>query len=161
MPVDKDTILWFLRDYDARARAPSLRAAASQGGASCEHAAACSLRWLASVGYPFAAAKDLGVRKASKNRLPKEPVWAQMWEVAIVIQLLRLATGYEGTNASFVRPLAAAAYATAAASLRLVDGLRSRPPVLEEIEAFYSVAAESKGRRKSTAAGERHPTCRC
>ena len=146
IPVDTDTVLWFLRECDENAR---LTATGAQGGASCEHATACSLRWLASVGYPFSVARDVEVRRASKNKLPKEPAWAEMWEVAIVIHLLRVATMYDGPDARFARSVAAAAYAMAAASLRFVDALRSRPPVLEGMEAFHSVAAETKGKRKS------------
>ena len=130
LPADGDTIRWSLRDggQASEARNAGKR---SQDGQSWEHDTACALRWLASIGLPFDAAGDVAIRKASKQKLSREPAFAEMWEVAVVVHLLRVALRYAGPGAAFVRPCAAAAFCVAWASLRLVDGLRSRPPCVE------------------------------
>ena len=157
MPADVDTIQWCLREGDEEARRRCV-GKKSQGGATWEHSTANAFRWLAGIGLPFSAAREVEVRKASVQKLEKEPQFAEMWEVAIVIHLLRLAVFYRGAGAEFVCPLAAGAFTLAMASLRMVDGLRSRPPVRDELKpvgqsaavaALHSIAAATKAKKQS------------
>ena len=147
IPIDGEKCLWFLRELDEVARA---NAKGGRSGASAEHAGSTSMRWLAdNNGMPFTAAKEINVRKASAPQREQEPAWAQMWEVASIIHLLRIACLYRGPFWQFVCAYAAGGYAVAVASLRLVDGERSPPPRLDEEGRLRSVAAISKGKRRA------------
>ena len=147
--VDEDTILWFLAEVDKEARDAAV--GTSRTGTSAEHTTAGSLRWLCDhAGLPFAAAKARYVRRSSAPTTSSEPRWAEMWEVAVLVHLLRIAVQYKGRGAAFVRPYAASAYCVAAGSVRLVDALRSAPPRLDDLGVFATVAVLSKGRRRSS-----------
>ena len=49
-------------------------------------------------------------RSAVHPDVRHQPAWAQMWEVAIIFHLLRLAVSYRGHDASLVRVYALGAY---------------------------------------------------
>lgn len=152
VPISEELFLWFLHDADAAARA---RATGSRTGESVQHGLASAARFLYKhAGLPFGVAQAPQVRGQSVIPRSKEPAWAQMWEVATLLHLLRLACCYRGHDACMVRVYALGAYLVIAASLRLVDGLRSAPPVLyidsSGILVLRSVAALTKGKRRST-----------
>eukprot|EP00966_Prymnesium_polylepis_P143219 3306089-Prymnesium_polylepis.1 len=138
MPADEDAVGWFLREEDVAARAR-----ASHGRS------ALLLRLVSLLG----CAKEASVRKSSAPPRDKEPAWAQMWEVAVVLHLMRIAVLYRGENSEFIRPNAASGFLTTVGSVRTIDGLRSGPPELDSgqsrfsISRFRLVAALSKGRR--------------
>lgn len=87
------------------------------------------------------------VRKAAAPARESEPAWSTMWEPAVLLHLLRVALHPE--LLPLVRATAASAYLVCAASLRLVNGLRSAPPILDNQLVFHGIAALSKGRRRS------------
>ena len=151
--VDEEMLSWCLRELDAAARA---RAKGDATGGHMKHATAGAFRWLSdNAGCPFGAAKGTAVRKASRPSREKEPAYSEMWEVAVIIHLLRILVFYRGPNYVVVRQYAWAAYLVAAASLRLIDMQRSPPVVLRWTRgraAFHSTAALSKGKRRSSMA---------
>ena len=163
--LDEELFEWFLREEDKLARSRAAEAAsrrpgketAARVGDSVQHSLACAARWCADhAGMPFAVAKKPAVRVKSKPP-GREPKAAEMWEVAAMLHLLRIAVRYNGARAALIRPNAAAGFAVAAASLRLIDGLRSAPPRFGSVRlassetqlCFRSEAALTKGRRRS------------
>ena len=152
MPVTEEIFLWFLDDADASARG---RASGGRTGASVKHGLATSARFLyRNAGLPFGAAAAPPVRSQSTIPRSTEPAWAEMWEVATLPHLLRLACCYRGHCAGMVRVYALGVYLVLSASLRLIDGLRSAPPALALDSSGHfvlkSVASLTKGRRRST-----------
>ena len=153
MPADEDTLGWFLREEDASARA---RASRGRSNSSVESSIAGGLRWLHDhCGLPFDAAKVAFIRKSAAPPRDVEPAWSQMWEVAIVLHLMRIAVLYRGENERFIRPNAAGGFFLTVGSVRKIDGLRSAPPEFDPGQSQHSIgrfrltAALSKGRRKS------------
>ncbi|KAL1528241.1 hypothetical protein AB1Y20_009599 [Prymnesium parvum] len=150
LPVDADLMNAFLADVDAAARRRSA-GHKSRTGSSVQHAMACAARWTSDhAGLPFDAAKLPTVRKSSAPVREREPRWAEMWEPAVLVHLLRVAI--DNRQRGLVRATAAAVYLVCAASMRLVNGLRSAPPIIDESLVFHGVAVLSKGRRRSSMA---------
>jgi len=151
LPVDADLMQAFLADVDAAARQRAARTAGKRTGASVQHATACAARWTADhAGLPFSAAKAMLVRRSSAPSREREPSWSEMWEPSILPHLLRVAVASQQND--IVRAMAASAYLVCAASMRLVDGQRSAPPVLDDRDVFHGIAVISKGRRRSSMA---------
>ena len=149
IPVDEDSLLWCLREADEAARRRALSNGGKRTGVHSEHALACGFRWLAdNLDMPFGAAKAVQVRKASRPNRSVEPAWAAMWELGVLVHMLRIAVLYAGPRATLVRPWAAATYAVMASSLRIVDGQRSAPPVLATDGCLASCAKITKGRSR-------------
>jgi hypothetical protein len=113
-------------------RAASSTSKGSCGGNTTPHSLACGFRWLADGACmpAFASAKEQTVRDAFPPYVGNEPAFAPMWEVTAFVGLLHIAVRYRGPCERIVRASAAGAFVLAAASLRLVDGLRSAPPHL-------------------------------
>ncbi|KAL1524886.1 hypothetical protein AB1Y20_019765 [Prymnesium parvum] len=150
VPPDADLLSAFLADVDTAARSRAVHRS-KQTGASVQHAMACAARWVTDhAGLPFDIAKSRQVRKASAPAREVDPGWSAMWEPAILVHLLRVALHEQ--HRGLVRAVAAAAYFVCAASMRLINGLRSGPPVLDSQGVFHGIAALSKGRRRSTMA---------
>ncbi|KAL1503414.1 hypothetical protein AB1Y20_011465 [Prymnesium parvum] len=150
VPPDADLLNAFLADVDTAARSRAVHRS-RQTGASVQHAMACAARWVTDhAGLPFDIAKSRQVRKASAPAREVDPGWSAMWEPAILVHLLRVALHEQ--HRGLVRAMAAAAYFVCAASMRLINGLRSGPPILDSLGVFHGVAALSKGRRRSTMA---------
>lgn len=153
-PFDADMCLWFIREEDdlARARAAA-HSSAAVTGASVRHARACSLRWLRSaLGIPFQAS-DVAVRRFAPPDRSREPRWSEMWGLPVLRMWLYLVCRYEGQRQSFVLPYAASAYLMCLASLRQVDGVRSKPPwrlTIDGVDAFASVAIYTKAHRRES-----------
>ena len=152
VPISEELFLWFLNEADAAARS---RATGSRTGESVKHGLAAAARFLCKhAGLPFGAAQTPQIRGQSATPRSRDPAWAEMWEVATLPHLLRLACCYRGHGASMVRVYAFGTYLVITASLRLVDGLRSAPPVLSLDSSGHmvlrSVAALTKGKRRST-----------
>mmetsp|Transcript_23861 Transcript_23861/g.59265 ORF Transcript_23861/g.59265 Transcript_23861/m.59265 type:complete len:457 (+) Transcript_23861:1016-2386(+) len=140
----------FLSEVDAAARSRSAGHKV-RTGASVQHAMACAARWTADhAGLPFEVAKLPTVRRASAPVREAEPRWAEMWEPAVLIHLLRVAL--DEHHRSLVRATAASVYLVCVASMRLVNGLRSAPPLLDSSHVFHGLAVLSKGRRRSSMA---------
>lgn len=132
LPADSDACMWFLREY-------------AEPGTAARHGAACGLRWLHThMGLPFDAARQT-VRAASRAPL-SEPSFADMWPVFVLRHFFIIAITYTGPAAPFVRAYATAMYIAVAASLRLVDVLRSSPPAVVDGH-LDGVARLTKGRR--------------
>jgi len=157
VPIDIDLFETFLNEIDAAAIARNA-SHPTHTGRSAKHTAAATCRWLtAHAGWPMEVASHSRVRAISPPDRSSEPSFSEMWEVAVVVHLLRIAVRYEGPGASYIRPFAAANYAVASGSLRLIDGTRSPPPEVVRIAVpsrptlfgFHSTAALSKGRRRS------------
>ena len=76
-----------------------------------------------------------------------------MWEVSILIHFFRVAVLYDSSGSKEIRVYALAIYFVCAASLRMIDGLRSAPPVMgvtsDGTPCVRSVAALTKGKRRS------------
>ncbi len=148
---DSDLMEWFLSEED------SIGIAAASGkrtGLHRKHSMAGAARWLFDhAGVPFGAAKSKHVRKASGPPKVAEPAWAEMWEVAVLAHLCRIAVFYTGPSAMIIRSYSLATFLVNAASLRLINGLRSGPARLDftrEGKPFASsVSAVSKGKRRS------------
>ncbi|KAL1525521.1 hypothetical protein AB1Y20_020377 [Prymnesium parvum] len=150
LPVDADLMNAFLSDIDAAARQRSAGHKV-RTGSSVQHAVACAARWTSDhAGLPFEVAKLPTVRKASAPVREKEPRWAEMWEPAVLVHLLRVAIDQQ--QRGLVRATAAAVYLVCAASMRLVNGLRSAPPILDDSSVFHGIAVLSKGKRRSSMA---------
>ena len=142
---------WFLSSQDDLGQAA---ASGKRTGLHRKHSMAGAARWLFDhAGVLFAAAKAKHVRKASGPPKVREPAWAEMWEVAVLAHLCRIAVLYSGPSSMIIRSYALAAFLVNAASLRLISGLRSGPAQLEftsDGKPFASsVAALSKGKRRS------------
>eukprot|EP00327_Prymnesium_parvum_P000483 CAMPEP_0182823206 /NCGR_PEP_ID=MMETSP0006_2-20121128/14626_1 /TAXON_ID=97485 /ORGANISM="Prymnesium parvum, Strain Texoma1" /LENGTH=438 /DNA_ID=CAMNT_0024950107 /DNA_START=216 /DNA_END=1532 /DNA_ORIENTATION=- len=150
VPVDEDLLSVFFAEVDANARHRASNRT-KQTGASVQHAMACAARWVTDhAGLPFEAAKSRHVRKASAPSREAEPAWSEMWEPAALPHLLRVAL--DVSNRGLVRAMAASTYFVCVASMRLVNGLRSGPPVPDDQGVFHGIAALSKGRRRSAMA---------
>lgn len=148
MPVDADLLATFLAEIDQEARRRAL-GRSKQTGASVQHATTCAARWVSDhAGLPFEVAKSGLIRKAAGPSREAESSWSEMWEPAIFVHLLR--TALHTSHPPLVRATAAAAYLVCGASLRLVNGLRSAPPTMDNQEVFHGIAALSKGRRRSS-----------
>mmetsp|Transcript_40352 Transcript_40352/g.100112 ORF Transcript_40352/g.100112 Transcript_40352/m.100112 type:complete len:479 (-) Transcript_40352:2025-3461(-) len=151
VPVDADLMQAFLMEVDTDARQRAASRNGRRTGASVQHATACAARWTADhAGLPFSTAKTTLVRKSSAPSREREPSWSEMWEPAILAHLLRVAVNLQ--HDSIVRAMAASVYFVCVASMRLVDGQRSAPPVLDDRDVFHGVAVLSKGRRRSAMA---------
>ena len=143
VPVDEDMMDWFLTWDESRAMA---NATGKRTGKHVKYARACSCRWLSdNAGLPFGAAKSQAVRKKATQNLSTEPAFAEMWEVAILVHLVRIVVFYTGPHADLIVPYAMGGYLVAAASLRLIDGQRSPPatvghsaagPVVESVASL-------------------------
>ena len=146
-PIDTDTFCWFLSEVDAEAR--------SKGHTSLKHSTACTARFLATHAgmVQFNIAMEKPVRAQSRPNTESEPGWAQMWEVSVLVHFFRIAVLYDGPGSREVRVYALAFYFVCAASLRMIDGLRSAPPVLgftsDGLHCVRSVSALTKGKRRS------------
>lgn len=150
VPADADLMSVFLAEVDANARRRA-SGRSKQTGASVQHAMACAARWVTDhAGLPFDVAKLNHVRKASAPSREVEPAWSEMWEPAVLPHLLHVALA--ASNPGLVRAMAAATYFVCAASMRLVNGLRSGPPIPDGQGVFHGLAALSKGRRRSSMA---------
>jgi hypothetical protein len=152
LPVDDEMFASFLSEADERARI-RWASSPSRTGAHVQHSLACAARWLTvHLRLPFHVSLSLAIRRAAPPNRERQPEWAQMWDVIILVHLARIIVFYSGVDARFVRPYAFSTFCVIAASLRLIEGLRSGPPSVVPVEdgiAFASVAALSKGRRKS------------
>lgn len=83
----------------------------------------------------------------SQNQWPsqraRKPSWSEMWEPAIVPHLQRVALNDQLPD--LWRAYATSTYLVCVASLRLINGLRSAPPHMDNAAVFHGVAALSKG----------------
>lgn len=150
LPIDADLMNMFLSTIHAEARRRSL-GKAKQTGASVQHSMACAARWVSDhAGLPFTIAKQQCVRKTSAPVRERDPSWSEAWEPAVILHLLRVALN--ASEPPLVRAYAASTYMVCVASLRLVNGRRSAPPVMNSAGVFHGVAALSKGRRRSSMA---------
>lgn len=116
-----------------------------------QHASACAARWVTDhAGLPFDVAKLPSTTKVSAPAREREPSWSAMWEPAVLLHLLRVAL--QPSHPDLTRAYAASLYLVIVASLRLVNGLRSTIPTLDDQNTFHGVAALSKGKRRSAMA---------
>ena len=84
---DVDLVQWFAREGRPRGR-------------TVPHERMEGLRWLASnMSCPFQAASSVEARKFAPPSTAAEPKWAEMWRVAEVVHLLRIAVMYAGPRA--------------------------------------------------------------
>ncbi|KAL1524216.1 hypothetical protein AB1Y20_019124 [Prymnesium parvum] len=150
LPVDDDLLCVFFAEVDTAARRRA-EGRSRQTGASVLHAMACAARWVTDhAGLPFGAAKARLVRKSSAPARERDPAWSEMWEPSVVVHLLRVSA--ECAHRGLVRAMAASLFFVCTASMRLINGQRSAPPVLDGDGVFHGVAVLSKGKRRSSMA---------
>jgi hypothetical protein len=154
-PFAADVCQWFLREEDVMAL--NRNAGSRRDGSSVRSSRATSLVWARNVfGIPFQATAPQ-VKRTSRTSLGREPAYTAMWEVAAPRHLLHMACRYRGADELCVRAYAAGAYLICMASLRQVDGLRSKPPFAVDVggrgstiaTCFHSTASLTKGRRRN------------